>query len=139
LVLWAAYAQNPELVRPISSKEDWGQDVAYQLSYKKKDGSYPTLILGVETWLPVDFDFVFEAEWITGDKLMYGSAFQLMRELEDLNSKTWHANFDQFAVWRQKGKEVDEPLEKGAQLAFSIFYQLAKNACDNRLIMKLDY
>ena len=70
---------------------------------------------------------------------MYGSAFQLMRELEDLNSKTWRANIDQFAEWRREGKEVDEPLEKGAQLAFSIFYQLAKDACDNRLIMKLDY
>jgi hypothetical protein len=139
LVLWAAYSQSPGLVRPMMSVEDWGKDPAYQCSLEKKGGSYASLILGSEIWLPVNFDFVFNADWITGNNMMFGSAFQLARELEELNANTWKAGASQLVEWRREGKEIHEPLEKGARLAFSIFSQLAQKAIENRLVMILDW
>jgi hypothetical protein len=137
LLLWAAYSEKA-LKPPMSSVSDWSSDPVFVAVANGKT-RYPALLQGAEVWFPVDFPYVFRGEWITGDELIYGSVPQLVRELDDLNSRTFRSSSQEFSEWRREGKESTEPLEKGARLAFAIFSAMAKHAVEHRLIMKLDY
>lgn len=138
LVLWAAYAEHPGLSRPSRSVEEWHTDPAYSRANNGQT-RYPTLLRGVEVWLPVDFPFAFDAAWVTGDERVFGSSQQLLRELDDLNAGSWRATRDELADWSREGKAREESLEKGARFALSVFRALGERTVENRLIMLLDY
>jgi hypothetical protein len=71
--------------------------------------------------------------------MVFGSAVHLLRQLELLNHRTWQASATDAARWRLDGAERDAPLEIGAQFAFAIMSNLAREAMKHRLIMKLDF
>lgn len=137
LVLWAAYEQVGRKA-PHVSVDNWFED-ATLLAVKARSTDYPTLIQGVEVWFPVDFRFTFDAPWVTGDTMKFGSAQQLVRELRLLNSRAWKGSDEDMATWRRVGKERDQPLEVGARFACALFLALAAEAVAHRLVMKLDY
>ena len=90
-------------------------------------------------WLPVDFIGTFEAQWITGDALTFGSVQQLRRELDLLNQRAWNGTEEDLASWRKANKEEGEPLEIGARFACALFTAMAATAEAHRLVAKLDY
>jgi hypothetical protein len=139
LLLWAAYSDHTELVRPENSVEDFGNDPAYARSTMKDFRSRCSHLLEVEWWLPCDFNFVFQAEKVGGGPVLIGSSVALMRQLEDLNSRTWRAELDLLCAWRRGGSEHGAPLESGARFAFALFRDLAAKSVANRLPMLLDY
>jgi hypothetical protein len=139
LVLWAAYSEHPELVRPEDSIEEFGQDPAYARCIGKDFTSRYSHLLEVEWWLPCDFNFVFQAEKLGGGPVLIGSSVALVRQLEDLNSRTWRAELDLLGAWLREGSEHGAPLESGARFAFALFRDLAHKSVANRLPMLLDY
>jgi len=140
LLLWAAYAEHPELERPTDFVEDWASDPAYQASSSAATGSiYGQLLDGVELWLPVDFSFTFGASDAAGNETAFGSCQELLRELEHLNQATWRADASQLAEWQRAGARYQSPLELGARFAFAVLWDLCRCAVLHRLPMKLDY
>ena len=96
-------------------------------------------LLEVEWWLPCDFNFVFQAEKVGGGPVVIASSAALVRQLEDLNSRTWRAEIDSLAAWRREGSEHGAALETGARFAFALLGDLADKSVANRLPMLLDY
>jgi hypothetical protein len=148
LLLWAAYAEHPELPRPAQnplsgeggSRGGWHADPAFRASTTR---GFPTrfgqLLDDVEIWLPAPFDFTFEAEWITGRTCRFGSCTALLVQLDDLNAATWRAGADDVERWRREGAERGAPLEVGARFAWALLRNLAGEAATHRLPMLLDY
>lgn len=140
LVLWAAYSEHPDLIRPDHCVEDWSSDEPYLRSvhpdFKTK---YPSLLRDTEFWLPSDFDFTFRAEDPPGNEAGFGSSYALVEELRELNESTWNADQSTISKWRRDGAEHLAPLEQGAKFAFAIFLELAIAATNHGLVMKLDY
>jgi len=140
LLLWAAYQEHQDLVRPAACIEDWTTDEAYRRS---SGGEFqtkcPTLLGDTEIWLPADFKFIFAAPDVSGNKVNFGSVKTLRDELAHLNARTWRADSTTLAAWRREGAEHLAPLEICARFAFAILYDLACAATENRLVMKLDY
>jgi hypothetical protein len=140
LLLWAAYSEHPKLQRPTECVEDLDEDPAYQFSSNLEfKTAYSQLLRDVEIWLPVDFPFTFGASDPVGNEVYIGSSVDLVRQLEDLNRRTWNADASTIAEWRREGAEHLAPLETGARFAFAIMLDLARAAAKHRLILKLDY
>jgi hypothetical protein len=137
LMLWAAYTERT-LTPPTTSSTDWYNDPIFSAA-AKGDTDYPALLTGAEVWFPVDFPFTFRASWITGDDLVYGSAPQLARELNDLNVRTFRASTEHLKESRNEGKEQGDPLEKGARFGLAILSAMTTAAIEHKLVMKLDY
>lgn len=148
LVLWAAYSEHPDLLPPRAnplslpdrSTGDWHRDPAYRRS--TTDGfatRYGQLIDDVEVWLPAEFSFTFEARWITGKTIRFGSCHLLVAQLEALNASTWKVTAAKSEQWKREGAEFDAPLETSARFAFAVTRWLADRAVEHRLPMLLDY
>jgi hypothetical protein len=138
LVLWAAYEDLPNAKRRPSA-EGWDQDPAYLTAYENPNSRYRHLIAETEIWLPVEFSAPRSTVTISGDQVVVGSSNHLLRELRELNARTWNATDLQIANWRHEGAEYGAPLETSARFGFSIFYQLVHRSVAAKLPMKLDY
>jgi len=140
LVLWAAYAEQPDLSPPYQCVDDWTSDKAFQLSTEPEFKSDFSQIIGnVEIWLPNDFDFTFNTQEPNGHEATFGSSITLVKQLEELNRWTWNASDIEFAQWRREGAGAEAPLETAAKFAFALMLDLARQAVAYRLMMKLDY
>jgi len=83
LLLWAAYAEHPELPRPEAATAEWEADPAYRASNAEGLAShYGQLLYGPELWLPCSFGFTFHAEDVCGDQVTIGSSVALLAELQ---------------------------------------------------------
>ena len=140
LILFAAYAEHPELSRPFDGVEEWSDDPAVRIS---TDPAFQTafgqLLRDVEIWLPELFPFTFKAEDPAGTTRNFGSSVALAAELAELNRRTWKATDEAIAEWGRNQPEHRSPLEIGARYAFSLLTRLARQAVEHRLIMMLDY
>ena len=140
LMLWAAYAEQPELRCPLEHVEGWPNDPAVLASQAKESGThFPHLLCDIELWLPVDFPFTFQGPDVAGNTVGIGSCQELHRELALLNEMTWNADDELRARWRREGAKHQSPVETGARFVFSIFRELSERAVEHRLPMKLDY
>jgi hypothetical protein len=141
LLLWAAYAEHPDLRQPEQPPKDFHTDPAYQASngegYQTR---YPHLLCaGLELWLPCRFTCVFRALTLSGTETTIGSSIELLRQLRRLNADTWKADDAALAQWRQLEAPHASPLEQGARRAFAMLSELAEESVRHRLPMKLDY
>ena len=140
LLLWAAYAEHPDLVRPLECIEDYSTDPAYQRCANPDYAStYSQLLRNVEVWLPCDFPFTFIAGDPAGNQMTFGSSIALLSQLEELNRKTWNASNATVSEWRRHCAKHLSPMEEGAKFAFAIMSGLARDSVEHRLVMKLDY
>jgi hypothetical protein len=138
-VLWAAYDEQRNLSRPTNHIEDWSEDPAYRLvSHAEAENRYSHLY-DVLLWLPSDFSFIFKADDISGTELFVGSSIVLLRQLKELNGRTWQVDAETLHQWRRDGADYGSPLEIGAKFAFAVFYELAEEAIKHRLPMRLDW
>lgn len=147
LLLWAAREEHPDL-RPAAESararrkatRDWTDDPAYRASVAEGFRSrYDHLLRDVGVWLPVDVPFTFQAEWITGDGMAFGSSVRLAGQLDDLNARTWRAGPDDLAAWSREGAGPADPPEIQARFAFALVRRLARDSVGHRLPMLLDY
>src|SRR5215470_11738193 len=140
LVLWAAYAEHPTLRLPPNLPEEWDNDDALLLSNAAGFRSrYSHLVRNVELWLPSPFDVTFEGQDIDRRRTVIGSVLTLARQLGELNGATWKANTGEVARWAAQPPPDDAMLEIKARYAFAILHNLARQAVELRLPMKLDY
>ena len=140
LLLWSAYLEHPDLIRPTACVEDWTTDEAYRRSSSEDfQTEYPALLRNTEVWIPADFQFTFAAADVSGNTVNFGSVLALRDELARINALTWCADSTTLAAWRRQGADYLAPLEIGARFAFAVFSDLANAAAQHRLVMKLDY
>ena len=79
LLLWAAYAEHPNLKPPAYLPNDLSEDPAYQAgSIDKFQHKYSQLLDGAEFWLPCDFDSTFRAIELNGNNITIGSTKTLL-------------------------------------------------------------
>jgi hypothetical protein len=90
-------------------------------------------------WLPIEQTVVFE--WIdpAGRKMTFGSTGGLLRELEELNERTWEADDEALDKARRENVDPDATLEECAKFALGLMLGLTRDAVAHDLPMKLDY
>ncbi len=140
LLLLAAYAEHPEIARPRQLPETWSHDPAWRVC--ARDGfqhSRYQQILQPELWLPVDFDFTFEADDPARQSIAIGSTVSLLAQLHDLDKRALGGTAADFPVGQAFEAEPGEGLENLARYALAIFLHLAETSLRHRLPMKLDY
>ena len=127
LVLWAAYAGAPHLVRPTSLPEqDWNEDPAFLAMLPRESGTPYRQILQAELWLPCEFKFVFRGPALTGDATWIGSTFALREQLELLNQNTLSV-------------DASDAFAQSARFSLAMFQELSQKACEARLPILLDF
>lgn len=139
LILWAAYEEQPHLLRPINAVEEWSEDAAYCACMRDDHKSRYSHLYDVSLWLPCDFRFVFQAEFVTGTPMLIGSSRELAFQLDELNRRTWAASPTTLAEWIKDGADYGAPLETSARFAFSVFKFLADQSVAENLPMLMDY
>jgi hypothetical protein len=139
LLLWAAYDEQPQLARPYDHVEEWSKNAGYKLC--TADGFRPRYshLYDVELWLPCPFGFVFKTADVGGNPVLIGSGIALLRQLEDLNRRTWRADSDLLEKWALDGSDHGAPLETGARFSFALFMKLARHSAERKLPMRLDW
>ncbi|HOG47500.1 MAG TPA: hypothetical protein PLJ35_21525 [Anaerolineae bacterium] len=139
LLLWAAYAEHPELARPVEAVAEWEADPAYQASnaagFASRCGH---LLYGPELWLPCPFCFTFRAEDVCGDEVAIGSSPALLAELQGLNAATWAADAATLKEWRATPPPGKATLEDWARYGCAVLLELAGRSVAHGLPMKLD-
>jgi hypothetical protein len=125
---------------PLEYIDNFDKDPAFVASTAKDFRTrYLNLLCDAEIWLPGEFNFTFRVETLTGKAVTVGSSTYLLRELRELNARTWKADATLLQEWRRDGCEYQSPLETGARFAFSIMHSLAHEAVQHQLPMFLDY
>lgn len=140
LLLLAAYAEHPEFERPRQLPETWSHDPAWRAC--ARDGferSRYGQILQPELWLPVDFDFTFEADDPARQSIVIGSTVSLLAQLHDLDKRALGGTAADYPVGQAFEADPGEGLENLARYALAIFRHLAETSLRYRLPMKLDY
>jgi len=141
LLLWAAYAEHPELPRPEAATAEWEADPAYRASNAEGLAShYGQLLYGPELWLPCSFGFTFHAEDVCGDQVTIGSSVALLAELQALNAATLRAETATRAAWLHAGPPQGEAsLERWARYGLAVFLEQANRSVAHGLPMRLRY
>jgi hypothetical protein len=138
LMLWAAYDEQ-QLSRPSNHVEKWADDPAYKACTADSFRSRYSHLYDVELWLPCPFGFVFQTEDVGGNPVVIGSSLALLRQLEDLNQRTWRADASRLQKWNFDGSEYEADMEAGARFAFAVFVKLARHSVEEELPMRLDW
>lgn len=140
LVLWAAYVEQPQLARPVLEPEEWHKDRALAASLAPTFVTrFPTLMRGVELWLPGEFSDIFDVPGPADDELAVGSLGALENELAALNAATWRAAEHEALAWREQVDAGAERVDDLARRGFAIFVGLARHAHANHLSLWLAY
>jgi hypothetical protein len=140
LLLWAAYTEHPEISRPSTVIEDWVEDSVLKASQAEDFSSqFPSLMGGVELWLPGQFKIIFKAFDVAGEEMVMGPIAQLQAELIQLNQMTWRASDEDIKEWRRVIDPYTKSFDEMARFGYSIFRELVGNAVEHKLPMKLDY
>jgi len=140
LLYWAAYDEHPELEMPTMHKDDWKSDPAWKASFEAGGESrYCHLLNDCEWWLPIKLPGTFVAPTPTMRQVSFGSSIGLLRQLEELNGRTWRADEDTIASWKRHCPDFPPPIEPSAKYAYSIALELTKLALIHKLPMLLDY
>ncbi|MBT9588610.1 hypothetical protein IV102_35055 [bacterium] len=146
LMLWFAYAAQPKMKRPQGYVDDWSSDPAFRACARKgwfgpknPQAAFGQMVLGCEWWLPCQLPGVLCLDDIGGNEKQVGSSIDLLKQLDDLNARTWQADKKQLQEWVAEGVEYQAPMELGARFALSVFHNLAQKSIEHRLPMLLDY
>jgi hypothetical protein len=139
LILWAAYDEQRHLSRPEQHVDDWSKDPAYRLSIVDVGKGLYSQLYEITWWLPGDFEFVFKADDVGGNEIWFGSSSGLLRQLRNLNHRTWQAEPGFIRQWRRDLGEHGARLGEGAKFAFAVLYELAAAAVEHQLPMLMDW
>ena len=138
LILWAAYDEQRHQKRPVAAIANWSEDPAYLACMRDDHHSRYSHLYDVSLWLPCDFGFVFQTDFVTGAPMLVGSSRELVFQLDELNRRTWGAEAETLSEWMKEGAEYGAPLETPARFAFSIFKSLADHSVTDGFPMLMD-
>ncbi len=139
LLLTAAHDDHPEVGKPATVPEEWGEDAAYKRSSgEEADTRYPTLLLA-DLWLPGEFEFLFGAKDLGENSRSVASTKALLDELRELNQRTFRGTAEDLAAWRQDLPDEDAPIDELAKATLAMMMLLAEEAVKRRLPMMPDY
>ncbi len=140
LLLWAAYAEHPELPRPQAATAEWEDDPAVRASSAAGFASrYGQLLYGSELWLPCEFGFTFRTTDACGEEAGIGSSPALLAELQALNAATWGAAAATLERWRASPPQGAALLEDWARYGLAVFMEMAERSVAHSLPMKLEF
>ena len=91
-----------------------------------------------EDWLPGAIDAIVTSS-ADGRRIVIGSVLALSRQLVELNAATWRAGDSEALRWADVLPADDASLELKARYAFAVLSDLARQAVEHQLPMKLDY
>jgi hypothetical protein len=139
LMLLAAHTALPEFERPSRVTQGWDQDPAFVELKSREFRCAFMQIFEVEVWLPSGFDFVFRAEDLAGQTVLFGSSIRLFEQLRQLNHETFR--FDESEMLRAPIEPVadEQSFERAALLGLSMFLRHAHLSMKHQLPLKLDY
>lgn len=133
LILWAAYAAQPQMKRPLKVNEDWAGDPAFDATYNApRLGPFGNLVRG-NLWIPGDFKFTFNFINPVHEEVMIGSTTGLLESLNALNEATFKGSASDIAQWRRGDDADTDELEPVARFGFSIFHSLTVSAVEHGL------
>ncbi|MCL2802562.1 MAG: hypothetical protein FWD29_01200 [Micrococcales bacterium] len=151
LVLLAAYDEQPESKpgarkrfgfrsTPPDLPRAWEDSAAFQEA-AKAPVRYPTLLSGVEWWLPISSGpSVFEAPRLTGQPTRMSQVDLLVGELQMLASRLGVSDETELDRLRQAGPPSNEAdAGTAGRFGLAVFMKLALTAQQNRLPLLLDY
>lgn len=141
LILWAAYAECPDLTPPTEPTREWQHDPAFKRMAEQNGGeNYQALLRNCEVWLPLDIPGTFDGPLPNEHTVTFGSVPMLLRDLERLNHATWQMDLDELASTPTGELPASaNAFEYTAKFGFAILYRLTRFANDNRVPMILDY
>ncbi len=139
LLVWAAYDEFPSEPPPQGPDAHWEQDPVY-LRAAASSTRYAQLLRGAVWWLPVDLPWMFVADDPGGHERGMGSSVVLLRELEELNQRTFKLSGDALAEARRLGvPRAGAPPEQAARFALAVCLEMAQRSVENRLPYILDF
>lgn len=139
LVLHASIEMFPGAKRRWWSSKEPHQHPAYRKARATVDGRYSQLVSETEFWLPIGQNLLFRGQSVQGIAVGFGTTYALLRQLEELNQRTWRAETGELEHWMREGADVDADEDVKARFAFAVMHSLAFLACKHRLPMLLDY
>lgn len=140
LQLWAAYAEQPDLRRPVAMPSDWAADPALEASSDDEfQSDFPNLLYSVDIYLPVRVGEVFDAIDFEEDDTRFGSVPVLLEELEELNARTWRADDDTIRGWRSAAPAAGADLEALARYGYATIRSVASKAAEFGLPVVIDW
>lgn len=123
--------------------DHWQEDPLLQEARKSSRSQFNQLF-EAQVWLPggPDVPVTTALPWAT--KIVgFGATSELLRQLEDLNNRTFRGTERDRATWRNDERvgrdDPSHPFEPNARFGLSIFLTLARKAVEHRLPMLLDY
>jgi len=150
LLLLAAYDEMPQLApthrtgpvirkRPADTPRSWQESPAYQEAAKNPE-RYPSLLSGVEWWLPnTSGPSVFSAPRLTGQPTTMGRIDDLVSELRTLAHRV---GIDAGDLDRARHNGIapgSADVELAGRFGLAVFLALALTAQDTRQPLLLDY
>lgn len=124
LVVWAAHAERGTEA-PESYDGEWMSDEAFIESSKPNLGQkYRPIICGT-LWLPGEFEFSFDCEDLTGEKVHICSNSSLQRSLRDLNSNTFGMSSGELDDALTSNVGDNPSLRSLARFGLALFQRLA--------------
>ena len=122
------------------SAREFSESRAYKEA-AKAPGRYPTLLSGVEWWLPLTTGpSVFSAPRVTGQPTLMGRIDQLVTELQTLARQLGLTRDEDRERIRQAGPPSSpDDLHTTGQFGLAVFHSLALTAQRSRQPLVLDY
>ncbi|MFN3151316.1 hypothetical protein [Bremerella sp.] len=137
LLVWAAHAE-AGTEPPTSYNGEWYSDETFLgCSVPKQGQKYRPITCG-SLWLPGEFEFSFDFEDLTHEKVHICSNHSLLRSLDELNQNTFQLDSDQMAVALEGESEKEEPtLATLARFGLALFHSLAEQSVQHQLPIRL--
>ncbi len=151
LVLLAAYDEKPDLRpggrtgffskrTPADSPREFSESGAYKEA-AKSPGRYPSLLAGVEWWLPLSKGpSVFSTQRVTGQPTLMGRVDQLVVELQTMARSLGLDRAEDLERVRQEGPPSSaSDIATSGRFGLAVFHALALTAQRERQPLLLDY
>jgi len=125
---------------PSTLRADWEKDPALKGRLRARTKPRYAHLYGCEIWLPHEIKDTFEAPSPGGKRVRMGSVFDLLRNLETLNERTFNGSGEERKRWAaDMPSGADVGFEPKAKTGLAIRLELAAAAARERLPMLLDY
>lgn len=132
LLVWAAHAERGS-TPPDSYNGEWYSDEAYvECSEPKKGQKYRPIICGT-LWLPGEFEFSFDFQDLTGEKVHICANTSLLDSLDELNQNTFQLTSDELSAALKGDSEEEPTLAELARFGLALFRDLADKSVQHHL------
>ena len=141
LLLWASYAQFPELTPPYELPQNWFEDPAFQRAAALDEENMYSSILLANIWLPGEFLFRFEFPDLAEDEqASISSCSCLLAQLGALkDSEQKWSKPDGGGKSKKSSGEISLTLKEAAHIGHSVFTEMAERAVEHHLPLLLSY